>query len=231
MKRLFIAVTVTVLLLTLTTVISTAQTRIDLGFKGGLNIATASIDVIDDNESKTYFGLGACMEIHVSESFTIQPELLYMKKGTVFSESEIIEIEGVPVTVTMETESKASFLEIPVLVRISVPTEGKVSPFFIAGPAIAFTMSAKDKITLTASAMGESYSESEEVDTKDETASMDIGLVFGGGVDFLLTNFKLSLDGRYTMGMSDLADDSDYVEVKTRTFSIMVGISFPIGPK
>ncbi|MCP4752318.1 MAG: PorT family protein, partial [Proteobacteria bacterium] len=190
-----------------------------------------SIDVIDDNESKTYFGFGAFMAIHVNESFSIQPELLYMKKGTVFSESEVVVYEGVPITVTMETESKATFLEIPILLKLSVPTEGKVSPSFFAGPAIAFTMSAKDKITLTASAMGESYSESEEVDTKDETASMDFGLVLGGGVNFLLTNVKLSVDGRYTLGMSDLADDSDYVEVKVRTFSIMVGISFPVGPK
>ncbi len=208
-----------------------ARSKFELGVKGGLNIATASVDFIDNNESKTYFGFGASLAIHINESFTIQPELLYMQKGTVFRQFAVVVIEGIPVTVTQETETKGSFLEIPILAKLTIPTSGQVRPSFFAGPAIAFNLSAKDKITLSASAMGGYYSETEEFDIKDETASIDFGLVLGGGIDFLLSNVTLSVDGRYNLGLVNLNDAPTNMDFKARTFSILAGLSFPIGPK
>lgn len=51
------------------------------GIKGGVNFATLTGDDVDDVDSRTGFHLGLIAEFGLSESFSIQPELLYSAKG------------------------------------------------------------------------------------------------------------------------------------------------------
>ena len=61
-----------------------------------------------------------------------------------------------------------------------------------------------------------------EVDVKDNTSSVDLGLVLGGGLEF--NNF--GLDVRYTMGLSNVNDSDSATEVKNNVFSIMGSFGF-----
>lgn len=51
------------------------------GIKGGLNFATLTGDDIDEADSRTGFHLGLIAEFGLSESFAIQPEILYSAQG------------------------------------------------------------------------------------------------------------------------------------------------------
>ena len=55
--------------------------------------------------------------------------------------------------------------------------------------------------------------------------SYDIGLAFGGAVQF----GKFFVDGRYMFGLVNIDDDPDdegFVEIKTRAFTCMLGFVF-----
>ncbi|MCD6250437.1 MAG: PorT family protein [candidate division Zixibacteria bacterium] len=171
------------------------------GFKVGLNMANVSGDDVEGTDSKMGIVGGLFFTYNFSSTFALQPEILYTMKGCTMTE------EGVDVDV------KVDYIEIPVLFKFTFG-QGTTKPCFFAGPAMAFLMSAKME------AMGLS------VDFKDETKSMDLGIVFGGGVDFAMGNGTMTFDGRYTMGMSSI-DDTEYDEdIKNGVISFMVGYGF-----
>jgi len=70
----------------------------------------------------------------------------------------------------------------------------------------------------------------EEQDIKDDIKSIDFGLAFGGGVSLPMGNNTVFVEGRYSLGLSDINDDSsDDTEIKTKGIQIMAGITFPLG--
>jgi opacity protein-like surface antigen len=97
----------------------TAQAQeMGFGIKGGLNFASLSGDDVDDLDSRTGFHLGLLAEFGLTESFSIQPEVLYSAQGA--KEGDI--------------KWKLDYLTIPVMAKYYA-TEG----FSIeAGPYIGF---------------------------------------------------------------------------------------------
>ena len=64
------------------------------------------------------------------------------------------------------------------------------------------------------------------VDIKEAWKGTDLGMVFGGGVDFPVGSGVMTLDGRYTMGMSKVPDADIEIDVKNTNISFMVGYGF-----
>ena len=114
---------------------------------------------------------------------------------------------------------KLDYLEIPVLFGAAFPLENSaIRPTVFAGPEIG--------IQLSCDAEGE--------DCGDGYKSLDFGLVFGGGVIWGLASFDLFLDGRYALGLTDVLDTGDVVELgdvsaKNRAWQFTAGIGFPVG--
>ena len=172
------------------------------GFKAGLNMANVTGDDAEgDLSSKMGFAVGVFFTYNFSPTFALQPEVLYTMKGVTET------------ALGIDIDIKLDYIEIPVLFKFTFG-QGTTKPCFFAGPAMAFLMSAKME------AMGES------LDIKDQTKSMDLGIVVGGGVDFAMGNGTMTFDGRYTMGMSSI-DDTDYDEdIKNTNISFMLGYGF-----
>jgi len=121
---------------------------------------------------------------------------------------------------TLKLTTKVNYLEIPVLAKLSIPTKGTVKPSLFVGPSLAIKLSSKAK--------WEYAGESEEEDI-EELKSTDFGLVFGGGVDFALGQGKLTIDARYTLGLTKVGEPEEgeeEVDMKNGAISIMVGYSF-----
>ncbi|MBN2184753.1 MAG: PorT family protein [Candidatus Krumholzibacteriota bacterium] len=197
MKRLVIALALVALMSS-----SVFAEGMTLGFKGGLNLANLSGDDIEGMKMKLCFGGGVFLNYQITESISLQPELLFVMKGAKVDEDEV------------DAGFKASYIDIPVLAKFSVPMEGAFAPCFFAGPYIGFNMSAK------------MYFEDEEIDFKDSVKSTDFGLVFGGGFDYDMGEGYLSFDARYALGLTTL-DDSDLEEdVKNTGIMFMVGYGF-----
>ena len=193
------------------------------GIKGGIKIGVSSArlhgDDVEDltdllgeaQKSRIGFCAGGFITFNITEMFAIQPEVLYIKKGSKYEE----EIFGE----TLKVWIKFDYLEIPVLAKIMVPTPGGVKPYLFAGPVLALKLSSKLK--------AEYADESEEEDIED-MKSTDFGLVIGAGVDFGLGvpgTGKMTLDVRYSLGLSSISDfEGD--DIKNGVFSLMVGYSF-----
>ena len=64
--------------------------NVTFGVKAGLNFACLSGDDAEDFDGRTSFHIGATAEFSLSETFSIQPELLYSGQGFNANESDVI---------------------------------------------------------------------------------------------------------------------------------------------
>jgi hypothetical protein len=179
------------------------------GPKAGLSMAKLSgedVDsLFDDAKFKTGFAGGAFLSIGVAQQFTIQPELLYVMRGTKED--------------TTDAKLKLDYVALPILIKWMAPTQGKVKPNLFAGPEVAFLMSAKFDTV------------GGDFDVKDSTKSVDFGLVFGGGLDFDAGSGRVTFDVRYNLGLAKIDDTPTDYTIKNSGFAAFIGYAIPIGRK
>ena len=172
----------------------------EFGAKAGVNFASLNGD--EDFDGRTSFFVGGVVEFEISESFSLQPELLYSSQGAKSSFSE----EGFD----FESTIKLDYLNIPLMAKYYV-TEGLSIE---AGPQVGFLLSAKAEYKED----GESDSE----DIKDELKSVDFGLNFGLGYKL---DSGLNFGARYNLGLSNVPDEDDF-DLKNGVFQIAIGYFF-----
>jgi opacity protein-like surface antigen len=220
MKRLTVTLFAIVLLFSMSSLAS-AQGLTGYGIKAGLNLANISEDWSDDWEGvekkmKTGFSVGGFITYSINEMFAIQPEALYTMKGAKWEWAD----EG------WQDEEKLAYLEIPVLAKFTIPTQGNIAPNLFVGPALGILLSAKY--------YEEWDSESEERDIKDDMKSTDFGLAFGAGVEIGMPHSAITIDGRYTLGLTNTCEpytdpetgEETECDEKNGVISFMVGYSF-----
>jgi opacity protein-like surface antigen len=188
------------------------------GLKLGFDIASINTDYDELDEfldSRAGFSGGAFLTYSLSRQFAIQPEILYVTKGAE---------KGVFI---FNAYWSMDYLEIPVLMKCNLAPDGRVRPTLFAGPALSYLLGSK------IGAINES------IDVADGMKTLDIGLVFGGGLDYK----RVTFDVRYTMGLMNTVDadkvneatgaevdDFYYLEgdpsVKNTNISFMFGVLF-----
>lgn len=171
----------------------TAAGGVKFGIKGGANIANVNgefADALSDWKSTIGFCGGIFLELNFGRVLTIQPEVLYTMKGADTGDGKL----------------KFDYLEIPVLLKLRIPT-GNVHPFIFAGPAFGFNLKA----------LIEGYK-------IDNMPSSDYSAVVGGGVQL---GRSVHIDVRYTMGLQKLEiPDIDTVDLKNGVLSATIGLAF-----
>ena len=168
------------------------------GMKVGANLANLSGD-ISNNAMKFGFAGGAFITYKFSPQLGIQPEVLYVMKGTKADEGD--------------GKLKFDYIDIPVLLKYFIPTEGNIKPNIFAGPTVGFLMSAKSE-----------YGDESE-DVKDYLKSINVAAAFGAGVEIVMESMAVTFDARYTLGVTNINDEGDG-DLKTGDISILVGFSF-----
>ncbi|MES2304453.1 MAG: porin family protein [Gemmatimonadota bacterium] len=155
-------------------------------------------------KSRTGFAAGLSMVHTISKDLDFAPELLYIQKGSKFTEG------------SEAASLKVSYVELPLLFRAKFGTAG-TRPFVMAGPAIAVKASCK------VSGSSGNVSVSSNCDDVDvNVKSTDVGAMFGAGV----AAKRLSISVRYELGLTNVAKNSDPGEsVKNKALLAMVGIS------
>jgi hypothetical protein len=191
---------------------SHAQGLVNFGIKGGLNFANISFDDYDDNSTRTGFTIGAVVDIGIPMfPVGLETGLYYSQQGTTLEVTEIF--DGVPVS--LDGTIKLDYLKVPVLAKVNFGPPGPFSPHFVAGPYAAFIMNAKEEFSVNGM--------SDTVDIKDDVESMDFGLTVGLGADLNLMVTSISIQGRYSFGLTDIFDDGGS---KNRVLSIVAGFAF-----
>lgn len=200
------------------------------GVKGGVNFSNMTMKAggfSAKNDGRTAFHIGVVAEFELSETFSIQPELLYNSVGSKSKDS----FGGY----TEESTAKLDYLSIPIMAKYYLMEGFAVE----AGPQIGILMSAKEDYSFSGGGISESGSD----DVKDALKGIDLGL--GIGASYRL-DMGLFFSARYVLGLSnigkdntpDFDDDDDWdwdddfgvdfggLTIKNNTFQISVGYMF-----
>jgi len=188
---------------------------VGFGGKAAWNLSRVRGEALNDDElpidfsSGNGFSIGGLVAFAASPNVTIQPEFLYSRKKVTAD----LGIEAL--TAIAEGEIDTDWFEIPVLAKLHGRRSEGVRPFALVGMTFSFLVNAEQSVSF----MGMTETE----DIKDELNSTDIGLSFGGGVDFLQSWGIFTVDARYTLGLRGLSPEDS---VKQDTFSVGGGVIF-----
>jgi hypothetical protein len=193
------------------------------GIIGGFNFA--DLDLKDETSSRTVWGLGAVVDLHLYENFSIRAEPMYIKKGGV------IEADSDSPRIT----ARGEMLELLLFAKYEIGNVEKL--YFLAGPSIAFLLSNK----IDAEVNGIHFNS----DITENTEKIDFGINFGAGLQFPIGILTVFLEGRYSLGLNNLQKGGTYEysagrlvvqeemdverdKFKSRGFQLMLGATIPL---
>ena len=172
--------------------------QISFGVKAGMNFAIIAAEFSDDYKSKIGYVIGAFAEIDISETISLQPELLFSAQGAKYEDSRPNSpFFGLP------TDLKADYIILPIMLSYAATEKIKIE----AGPQIGFLIAA----------------EFFDTDIKEQAEPIDFGANFG--VSYYFTDI-LFAQARYNLGLTNLLKDSDDDKVKNSVLSISLGYKF-----
>jgi hypothetical protein len=233
MKRIVLS------LLTALTMGYTAQAQVSLIAKAGLTLSNVAFkETKEGQQSVTGFLFGAGFNFPIGgESFSIQPELLYLQKGFGLSESN----QGV------KTDGKytLNYLEIPLLAKVAFGSES-VKVYLNAGPSLGYglTGNANAKTNFFGAPLnitvpvkfGEKPENADEGDIYPHNR-IDLGVQFGGGLAFKAGPGSLILNARYGYSLTDTyyevssGNSTRAIKSQNRTIALSLGYAIPLGGK
>ena len=178
------------------------------GVKAGLSCANIHGHDVYEQRSRMGFGAGAFLTFGLGSSFAVQPEVLFVMKGSKYS-------NGSGADVYRETLS-LDYIEVPVLIKFFLPVAGSFRLHLFAGPSLAFKVRARVKATFG----GET-----EVETLDNVKNTDLGLAAGVGLEHPLGRGRITLDLRYTAGTGSLSKGTGD-DIKNEALGLFAGYSF-----
>lgn len=182
-----------------------AQTNVtSVGAKVGFSSSSFRSAHISDVSRRNLATMGGYLNFAPGKGiFSIQPEVLYAPKGSTFSYGGV------------RYEYKLNYIEVPVLLKLSIPIGGTFYPNIFAGPQAGFRLSEKRSVI--------SSNGTQAVSTQ-KTNGVDYGGVFGGGIDIKLDNVVLGFDGRYMLGANELESADEFSDIRNGSFSLNFGI-------
>ena len=183
-----------------------AAAGVQFGIKVGANMAKPTgadvQDPLETIESRVGFTGGIFLAFKLGKVVTIQWEALYTMKGATF----------VALDDSYTDKLYADYIEIPLLLKLTIPTPG-IQPFFFAGPSVGFKLSEKAELNGVPV---------DEVLLKNN----DYGAIFGAGVNL---GRSFMLDVRYSLGLQKVIDTIEgqvQPDIKNGVWSATIGIGF-----
>lgn len=177
-----------------------AQTT--FGFRGGVSVASASADIGEtfDKSNRTGFAGGVFLDMGGSGILGFQVGAQYTQKGVELDVGEAVR------------EPSLDYLEIPAVVKVGLPLE-VLKPSVFVGAGLGFNTSCDDG----------------GADCGDDVTSTEWSGIIGADVVLYTGAVSLWADGRFNVGLSDIADSESYQELKNRAWTLQAGLGFPAG--
>ncbi len=225
LKKIFLTALV---LVTFSTLTNLYAQKIELGFKGGVNISNATLDPAPPSEvtKKARVGMifGALAEFNVAQSFYLQPEVEYINKG--------LKMEGTYTGGSFTSVSRIDYLQIPVYAKFKfVNKKSPFMPYLFAGPVLGFNLKSEAEVTQTVlGSGGTSTTTTTTTDNKSETESIEFGLNFGLGAELRVApKVGIFISGLYNLGLTNINKSStDTTKIKNNGINIFAGVKFGI---
>lgn len=202
MKRLGVFAAAAVLVCLLA--VPAAAQNTSAGIQAGASLANLGGDLSGDLDSNLGFGVGAFFALDLSEYFRLQFQGQYVQKGAKDSD--------------FDEKINMHYIELLIPLTLTIPMDSPIEPRLYAGPAIGLNMRCN-------------FANGQSVDCKDITSSIDYGIFFGAGTDYMVGSGAIMLDVWYNKGLANVNDDtdSDTFSVKTQTWQFMAGYRFFLG--
>lgn len=184
--------------------------EVSVGLKTGLNITTFVGSDSAGAEQKAGLSLGGYVIFPVSKRFKVQAECLYSEKGAVYKYEDFYAGEG---------RIELAYLEIPVLARFDIESGGGAKPAIFFGPSFGIKIKAKAEYRT----IGESSEGS-----IDHIKTLDPGIVLGGVIDMETSKGKVSLEARYTLGLTTIAEKTEgtTADIRNGAATLLFGYRF-----
>jgi hypothetical protein len=181
------------------------------GVVAGINFAKwTGSDVGSGSKRRTAFHGGGTVGIPLSQAVTIQSGLMYSQEGT-----------GADLGGGVSGSIKVDYLVVPLELKAGTTLTGTtpIRPYLLAGARVGF----KTRCKVEASSGGASA----EVDCDDPSLQLqlkgtDFGLNFGAGVEI----GRVTIGGRYTLGLTSVDDTGGNADVKNSVLAISGGYRF-----
>lgn len=186
------------------------------GLKGGIALSHVNADLFD-TDNRTGFVGGGYLAFDLTPGVAFQPELLYVRKGAKLFSTDVT-VGGITFG-SVGSTLDVDYLELPLLLRFTMPTAGPVELRLLGGPVVA--MKVDEKISTTG-LIGVSLD-------SDQAKSSDFGVAVGGAVAASTGSMRFVGEGRYTFGLSNISDLPFGGDVKNGAFYAMAGVEFPFG--
>ena len=178
------------------------------GIKAGLALANIFGRDVYDQKFRAGFSYGIFMTYGFGRSFALQPELLFVMKGSKY-------VNGSGSDAYRETMS-LEYVELPILAKFYLPLSRAFRTHIFAGPTPALNIRAG----VDARFAGESQQE-----TLDNVMGFDLGLAAGAGIEVPIWRGRITVEVRYTAGLTTLSKEPDD-DIRNGAMSFLLGYTF-----
>ena len=195
------------------------------GVRAGLTVAHLRGELADlvGMGRRVGFTGGGFLRIDVPGRVGLQTELLYAMKGAK-THVDLTDQSG-NVIGTATTTHQFDYLEIPVLLRVTVGGAGPVQPSLLLGPSLGVKLRSR----LAYDGPGPDMS-----GDLNQVKDTDLGLVGGVELEFGHTPARVLLDARYTLGLTNVyrlglmnfTGPPSLLGARTGAFAITAGLGF-----
>lgn len=174
---------------------------------------------------------GAFAEIPVTPFISLRPGLEYGSRGSSLGLTEKVEVYGVELPIGARVKTRISYLDAPLLVQLTLPTESAVQPYALLGPRFGYATSAK--LTTAARAVIEMNLYSTDLDLESiGYERFHVGLIGGLGAKARVgESVGLFVEARYEHGLSQPYDVPVIRDkVGFRGWNLGAGVTFALSP-
>lgn len=187
-----------------------AFSQISFGLKGGTNVAEFSFKdqgTTIPQETVNGFTLGAVLEVGLGGNVFLQPEAVFVQKG---SQLQVLNTDN---------KINVNYLDVPVLLKIKLLNSNLLNVNVLAGPSFGLALN------------GEQTEDGQTIDIdfggEDGFKRFDLGINAGGGVGVNLGSIGVFGDVRYLFGVSNISEGANR-EIKNKGLNLSVGLMFRI---
>ncbi|RMH15670.1 MAG: PorT family protein [Gemmatimonadetes bacterium] len=196
--------------------------QIELGFRGGINLATLNGDAVQNSDVIVGPDFGVFATYPVADWLGIQVGAAYAQRGA-------DQTLSTGLFAGRDGTLKLSYIDVPVLARLRLWDGGLYGVRLLAGPSFSFRVGCDMKFHGRDRPISNLDCEDPGVGLTD-VRDFDFGILGGLGFEYQAgRGVRLLLEGTYDFGLSDLSDSAVLADVQNRAFQVRAGLSFPIG--
>ncbi|MBC7934488.1 MAG: PorT family protein [Rhizobacter sp.] len=253
MKKYFLLPVVTIMLLGINK--SFAQSKVDIGIKGGLSIpnltsGSSASPINNGYNSRLGFDAALQAEFHLSKHFSLQPELEYSQQGGKKDGNQAFAVPDdmvaqfpagqVPPYLYADYNSvaKINYLMLPILAKYRFDIGKHWGAYAAAGPFVSLVSSAKN-VTSGSSNIYLDEQQTEPVTTdpqsfdntekiKSDLHSFNTGVSGHLGINYKLPKGSIFVEGGGNYGLVDIQKDGTNGKNKTGAAVVNLGYQFSL---